>query len=207
MKTNKLLINIGLPLIALSISACSYLPFSRTEVHETGNYMISRMITPDYGLHVQEHVTLLFGTALIPFKLSDFGINNIVAGDQLEIHYTGDYLEYQTYPSRIDTNKMNVTSMNLYEARIVEYLVLPVPGDAEKKDLVPTEGFEGYTMISAEYVINEDGSFVAKDEYLKTAEAGSKLYGSNPAIMNSLNVTVLYSYNPRPNHKNIGDNN
>ena len=207
MKTNKLLINIGLPLIALSISACSYLPFSRTEVHETGNYMISRMITPDYGLHVQEHVTLLFGTALIPFKLSDFGINNIVAGDQLEIHYTGDYLEYQTYPSRIDTSNMSVTSMNLYEARIVEYLVLPVPGDAEKKDLVPTEGFEGYTMISAEYVINEDGSFIAKDEYLKTAEAGSKLYGSNPAIMNSLNVTVLYSYNPRPNHKNIGDNN
>ena len=204
MKTNKLLINIGLPLIALSVSACSFLPISRTEVHETGNYMISRMITPDYGLHVQEHVTLLFGTALIPFKLSDFGINNIVAGDQLEINYTGDYLEYQTYPSRIDTNKMNVTSMNLYEARIVEYELTPIPGSGDL-DLVPTEGFKGYTMISAEYVINEDGSFIAKDEYLKTAEVGSKLYGSNPAIMNSLNVTVLYSYNPRPNHKNIGD--
>ena len=198
MKTNKILVNIGLPLIALSISACSYLPISRTEVHETGNYMISRMITPDYGLHVQDHVTLLFGTALIPFKLSDFGINNIVAGDQLEIHYSGDYLEYQTYPSRIDTSKMSVTSMKLYEARIAEYLVLPVPGDAEKKDLVPTEEFKGYTMVTAEYVINEDGTFVSLESFLKTAVADTKLYGSNPASFNSLNVTTLYSYNPRP---------
>ncbi len=198
MKTNKLLINIGLPLIALSVSACSFLPISRTEVHKTGEIMISRMITPDYGLHVQEHVTLLFGTALIPFKLSDFGINNIVAGDQLEIKYTGDYLEYETYPSSIDTSNMSVTSMNLYEARIVEYLVLPVPGDPEKKDLVPTEEFKEYRMISAEYVINEDGTFVSLESFMKTAEADTKLYGSNPASFNSFNVTALYSYNPRP---------
>ena len=198
MKTNKLLVNIGLPLIALSISACSYLPISRTEVHETGNYMISRMITPDYGLHVQDRVTLLFGTALIPFKLSDFGIDKIVAGDQLEINYTGVYLEYETYPSRIDTSKMSVISMNLYEARIAEYLVLPVPGDAEKKDLAPTEEFKGYTMISAEYVINEDGTFVSLESFMKTAKADTKVYGSNPASFNSLNVTALYSYNPRP---------
>ena len=198
MKTNKLLINIGLPLIALSISACSYLPISRTEVHETGNYMISRMITPDYGLHVQDHVTLLFGTALIPFKLSDFGIDKIVAGDQLEIHYTGDYLEYETYPSRIDTSNMSVTSMNLYETRIVEYLVLPVPGDAEKKDLVPTKGFYSNAMVSAEYVINEDGTFVSLESFMKTAVADTKVYGSNPASFNSFNVTTLFSYNPRP---------
>lgn len=198
MKTNKLLINIGSPLIALSISACSFLPISRIEVHETGKYMTSRMITPDYGLHVQEHVTLLFGTALIPFKLSDFGINNIVAGDQLEINYTGDYFEYETYPSSIDTSNMSVISMNLYEARIVEYDVLVVPGDPEKKDLVPTKGYYSSAMVSAEYVINEDGTFVSLESFKKTAEADTKLYGSNPASFNSFNVTALYSYNPRP---------
>jgi hypothetical protein len=196
MKTNKLLISIGLPLIALSVSACSF-STSSTEVHKTEN-MVSRMITPDYGLHVQNHVSLLFGTALIPFKLSDFGIDKIVAGDQLEINYTGDYLEYETYPSRIDTSKMQVASMKLYEARIVEYLVTNVPGDAEKKDLIPTEELKGYTMVSAEYVINEDGTFVSLESFLKTAEVGTKLYGSNPASFNSLNVTALYSYNPRP---------
>ena len=197
MKANKLLINIGLPLIALSISACSFSSTSKVVVHEE-NKTISRMITPDYGLHVQEHVTLLFGTAFIPFKLSDFGINNIVAGDQLEINYTGDYLEYETYPSRIDTSMMQATSMKLYEARIAEYDVLVVPGDAEKKELVPTEDFKGYRMVSAEYVINEDGTFVSLESFLKTAEVGTKLYGSNPASFNSFNVTALYSYNPRP---------
>jgi len=196
MKANKLLINIGLPLIALSVSACSF-STSKEEIHEEKK-VTSRMITPDYGLHVPEHVTLLFGSSVIPFKLSDFGINNIVAGDQLEINYTGDYLELLTYPSRIDTSMMQVTSMKLYEARIAEYLVKNVPGDAEKKDLVPTEEFKEYRMISAEYVINEDGTFVSLESFMNTAEVDTKLYGSNPASFNSLNVTALYSYNPRP---------
>ena len=196
MKMNKILIHIGLPLIALSISACSF-SSSEEEIHGEKK-VTSRMITPDYGLHVQEHVTLLFGTALIPFKLSDFGINNIVAGDHLEINYIGDYIEYESYPSRIDTSKMHVTSMNLYEARMVEYLVKNVPGDAEKKELAPTEDFKGYTMVSAEYVINEDGTYVSLESFMKTAEADTKLYGSNPASFNSFNVTTLYSYNPRP---------
>lgn len=196
MKVSKLLVNIGLPLIALSISACSF-SISKEEIHEEKK-VTSRMITPDYGLHIQEHVSLLFGTALIPFKLSDFGINNIVAGDQLEINYTGDYLEYDSYPSRIDTSMMQVTSMKLYEARIVEYLVMIVPGDTEKKDLIPAEEFKEYRMISAEYVINEDGTFVSFESFMKTAEMDTKLYGSNPATFNSFNVTALYSYNPRP---------
>ena len=75
---------------------------------------------------------------------------------------------------------------------------MPVPGDAEKKDLVPTEEFKGYTMVSAEYVINEDGTFVSLESFMKTAKADTKLYGSNPASFNSLNVTTLFSYNPRP---------
>ena len=196
MKANKLLINISLPLIALSVSACSF-STSKEEIHKEKK-VTSRMITPDYGLHIPEHVTLLFGSSVIPFKLSDFGINNIVAGDQLEINYTGDYLELLTYPSRIDTSMMQVTSMKLYEARIVEYLVMNVPGDTENKDLVPTEEFKEYRMISAEYVINEDGTFVSLESFMKAAEADTKLYGSNPATFNSLNVTALYSYNPRP---------
>lgn len=196
MKANKLLINISLPLIALSVSACSF-STSKEEIHEEKK-VTSRMITPDYGLHIPEHVTLLFGSSVIPFKLSDFGINNIVAGDQLEINYTGDYLELLTYPSRIDTSMMQVTSMKLYEARIVEYDVLVVPGDPEKKDLVPTEDFKDYTMVSAEYVINEDGTFVSLESFMKTAGVDTKLYGSNPASFNSFNVTALYSYNPRP---------
>lgn len=196
MKVSKLLVNIGLPLIALSISACSF-SMSKEEIHEEKK-VTSRMITPDYGLHIQEHVSLLFGTALIPFKLSDFGIDNIVAGDQLEINYTGDYLEYESYPSRIDTSMMQDTSMKLYEARIVEYLVMIVPGDTEKKDLIPAEEFKEYRMISAEYVINEDGTFVSFESFMKTAETDTKLYGSNPATFNSFNVTALYSYNPRP---------
>ena len=194
MKANKLLINIGLPLIALSISACSFSSSSKATVNGEEK-TISRMITPDYGLHVQDHVSLLFGTANIPFKPSDFGIDKIVAGDQLEINYQGEFLEYQTYPSSIDTSKMHVTSMKLYESRIAEYEVTVESG---AKTLEPTEEFKGYRMISAEYVIYEDGTFATKEKFLETAEADTKVYGSNPAAFNSLNVTTLFSYNPRP---------
>ena len=90
---------------------------------------------------------------------------------------------------------MHVTSMKLYEARIAEYEVTVESG---AKTLEPTEEFNGYRMISAEYVIYEDGSFVTKEKFLETVEVGTKVYGSNPAEFNSFNVTTLFSYNPRP---------
>ena len=206
MKTNRRIISLGILLTALSISACAMQQSNSNNQTKLEEQTIGKSIVADFGTHIKDEVTLLFGTALIPFKVSDYGITELIVGDYLEVSFTGEYMEYLTYPSTIDMRTITVTGMKLYEARMAEYELAPIPGSGDL-DLVPTEGFEGYTMISAEYVINEDGSFIAKDEYLKTAEAGSKLYGSNPAIMNSLNVTVLYSYNPRPNHKNIGDNN
>ena len=206
MKTNRRIITLGILLTALSISACAVQQSNNSKQAPEKEQTVGKSITADFGTHIKDEVTLLFGTALIPFKISDYGITELIVGDYLEVSFTGEYIELLTYPSKIDMRTITVTGMKLYEARMAEYVLTPVPGSGDL-DLVPTEGFEGYTMISADYVINEDGSFIAKDEYLKTAEAGSKLYGSNPAIMNSLNVTVLYSYNPRPNHKNIGDNN
>lgn len=206
MKTNRRIISLGLLLTALSISACAVQQSSNSKQAPEEEQTVGRTITVDFGTHIKDRATLLFGTALIPFKVSDYGISELIAGDYLEVSFTGEYIELLTYPSTIDMRTITVTGMKLYEARLAEYELTPIPGSGDL-DLVPTEEFKGYTMISAEYVINEDGSFTAKDEYLKTAEAGSKLYGSNPAIMNSLNVAFLYSYNPRPNHKNIGDNN
>lgn len=204
MKTNRRIITLGLLLTALSISACAVQQSNSNNQAKLEEQTIGKTITADFGTHIKDEVTLLFGTALIPFKTSEYGINELVVGDYLEVSYTGEYIELLTYPSTIDMRTITVKGMKLYEARMAEYVLTPVPGSGDL-DLVPTEEFNGYTMISAEYVINEDGSFITKDEYLKTAEAGSKLYGSNPAIINSLNVTVLYSYNPRPNHVNNSD--
>ncbi len=202
MKTNRRIITLGILLTALSISACAVQQSSNSKQAPEKEQTVGKSITADFGVHIKDQVTLLFGTALIPFKVGDYGISELIVGDYLEVSFTGEYIELLTYPSTIDMRTITVTGMKLYEARMAEYELTPIPGSGDL-DLVPTEGFEGYTMISAEYVINQDGSFIAKDEYLKTAEAGSKLYGSNPAIMDSLNITVLYSYNPRPNHANI----
>ena len=202
MKTNRRIITLGILLTALSISACAVQQSSNSKQAPEKEQTISKSITADFGVHIKDQVTLLFGTALIPFKVSDYGISELIVGDYLEVSFTGEYIEFLTYPSTIDMRTITVTGMKLYEARLAEYELTPIPGSGDLEP-VPTEEFKGYTMISANYVINEDGSFIAKDEYLKTAEAGSKLYGSNPAIIDSLNVTVLYSYNPRPNHVNI----
>ena len=140
---------------------------------------------------------MLFGAALIPFNVSEFGITELIAGDYLEVSFTGEYIELLTYPSTIDMRTITVTGMKLYEARMAEYVLTPIPGSGDL-DLVPTEEFKEYRTISAEYVINEDGTFVSLESFMKTAEADTKLYGSNPATFNSFNVTALYSYNPRP---------
>ena len=206
MKTNRRIISLGLLLTALSISACAVQQSNNSKQAPEEEQTVSDSIIPDFGVHIKDRVTLLFGTALIPFNISEYGITELVAGDYLEVSFTGEYMEYQTYPSTIDMRKITVTNIKLYEASIAEYELTPIPG-SDDLDLVPTEEYKYYTMITAKYVIKEDGGFVSKDEYLKTAEAGSKLYGANPAIVDSLNVNVLYTFNPRPNHKNIGDNN
>ena len=197
MKTNKLLINIGLPLIALSISACAVQQSNNSKQAKLEEQTVGKSITVDFGTHIKDRATLLFGAALIPFNVSEFGITELIAGDYLEVSFTGEYIELLTYPSTIDMRTITVTGMKLYEARMAEYVLTPIPGSGDL-DLVPTEEFKEYRTISAEYVINEDGTFVSLESFMKTAEADTKLYGSNPATFNSFNVTALYSYNPRP---------
>ncbi len=200
MKTKKLFITLGLSILAMSTSACTIdYTYSRssTEYHVEDN-MVSRMISADYGRHIQNQVTFLYGTALMPINPSDCGVSTFVVGDQVEIHYTGYCYEEESYPSRFTLKKDQITNIEIFPATIVEYELNPVPGDAEKIDIVPTEGFEGYTMITAEYVINEDKTYVTKEAFLETASAGTKLYGVNPSAFNSLNVIAFYSYNPRP---------
>ena len=204
MKTNRRIITLGLLLTALSISACSVQQSSNSKQAPEEEQTVGRTITVDFGRHIKDRATLLFGTALIPFKVSDYGISELIAGDYLEVSFTGEYIELLTYPSTIDMRTITVTGMKLYEARMAEYELTPIPGSSDL-DLVPTEEFKGYTMISAEYVINEDGSFITKNEFLKTEKSGTKVYGVNPAILDSLNVTVLYSYNPRPQQTNISN--
>lgn len=196
MKTNKLLISLGLSFLTLSISACANTPSSSSQT-KLEEHTLSRSIVADYGRHVIDNVTFLYGGALIPISPSVCGVSNFVVGDYVEITYTGEVLELLTYPSRF-SGEMNVVKAELYPARIVEYDVLVVPGDPEKKDLVPTKGYYSSAMVSAEYVINEDGTFVSLESFMKTAKADTKVYGSNPASFNSFNVTALYSYNPRP---------
>ena len=198
MKTKKLFITLGLSILAMSTTACTFNFFYSSSHYQEEDNMVSRMINADYGRHIQDRVTFLYGTALMPINPSDCGVSNFVIGDQVEIHYTGYCYEEESYPSRFTLKKDQITKIDIFPATIVEYELNPVPGDAENLDIVPTEGFEGYTMITAEYVINEDKTYVTKEAFLETASAGTELYGVNPSAFNSLNVIAFYSYNPRP---------
>lgn len=196
MKTNKLLISLGISLLALCTGCTNNAPSSSSQIPPE-EHTISRSIVADYGLHVKDHVTFLYGTAAIPISPSVCGVTNFVIGDFVEITYTGEVLELQTYPSRF-SGEMNVVKAEIYPANIIEYSVLPVPGDPDNKNLVPMDEVKKWGMITAEYVINEDGTFVTLESFMETAAFDTKLYGVNPAVMDSLNVTDLYSYNPRP---------
>ena len=179
-----------LAICSIALSACAVSPSSGVAQKVEENKTLSRMITPDYGQHIKGQVCLLFGTAKIPFNLKDYGINYIVAGDQLDITYSGSWLEQLTYPSTIVTKDMKVEEVKVWRARIIEFEMLPNPGGG--KSLAPVNPEVRYGQFLTENVINEDGTY----QELSTIEEGTKIYATNPAIYDSLNIYAMYSYNP-----------
>ena len=183
---------LALTMCSLALSACS-ISFSKSATHiEEEEKMVSRMITPDYGQHIQNKVCMLFGTASIPFNLKDYGVDYIAAGDQLEIYFTGTWMELTIYPSQIVTKDITVKEIKVWHAEIIEFELVPTPGDSEHLELVPTNPEAWHGVCLETKVINEDRSF----QELNTFQAATKIYGVIPATFDSFNVYALYSYNP-----------
>lgn len=155
---------------------------------------IDLVVDCDYGFHEEDRVTILLGSSTIWFNINKYGIDSLVAGDILTIKYTGVFSVRETYPSTVESNKMNIISIEQHKADIEEYIV-STNEDGEKilKPSNPT--YSHSIMISDEiYAILEDYSFVKINEL----EIGSKVYmSSQKAFSSSIINNAFYLYNPR----------
>ena len=156
----------------------------------------------DYGMHIEGQVTTLLDGNLIWFNLKDYGIDKLFAGDELVIKYTGEYIYEECYPGNVAADLMNIRSIEVIEADIVEFTVFAIPG-SDEFDLVPVDSkYSNYILSNDGYVISEDGTFKKYDEYPER----TILYASLPKSANSIRIDGLYDYNPNLSSDNNDEN-
>ena len=151
---------------------------------------VTRNIKADYGQHSPDRVSLLFGDMKIP-DLSGIYSGKIIAGDYVTIIYDGLWMEFMTYPSKLDMGNITLKDVVVTHGTIFNFEVLPVPGGDGDKDIVQMDGTDAGSFLT-EYCINQDGTFAKLDTY----PAGTKLYGINPVNYDSKNIVAFYSYDP-----------
>ena len=165
-------------------------------IHKDSNdetQTLNLFVMYDYGMHIEGQVTTLLSGNSIWFNPTDYGINELVAGDELVIKYTGEYEVQEKYPGSVNADLMNIQSIEIIEADIVEFTVSAVPGGNEL-NLVPVDSkYNNYVLSNQGYVVSQDETFKKYDQYPEN----TILYASLPKTTGSIRVDGLYDYNPR----------
>ena len=149
--------------------------------------ILSRSITIDYGLHVSDRVTELFGGAIIPAEIREKAGTPLIAGDEVRVSFTGEWLEQETYPSTIVMKDVQIQSVEVTHLPIVEceLAVIPCGGGI---GLLPTSHDILLGSFLTPYVIHPDGSF----NDLNDESVGTKVY----AVSQDGDVLAFYDYDP-----------
>ena len=148
--------------------------------------ILSRNITIDYGLHVSDRVTELFGGAIIPTEIREKAGTPLIAGDEVRVSFTGEWLEQETYPSTIVMKDVQIQSVEVTHLPIVECELVANPGGGIS--LLPTSHDILLGAFLTPYVIHLDGSF----NDLNDGSVGEKVY----AVSQDGDVLAIYDYEP-----------
>ena len=176
-----------------SLEKVNYFDFSTKvppidEVHTSNVFVMY-----DYWMHIEGQVTTLLDGNLIWFNPKDYGIDTLIAGDELVIKYTGEFIYEASYPGNVVADLMHIQSIEVIEADIVEFTVSAVPG-SDELNLVPVDSkYNNYKLLNEGYVVSQDETFKKYDQYPEN----TILYASLPKTTGSIRIDGLYDYNPR----------
>ena len=149
----------------------------------------------DYGMHIEDKITVLLNSSNVFFKLADYGIEKLLAGDVVTVEYTGECYIQETYPSTVVTKDMDIQNVTVLEAKVLELSV------GMSDDGITLNYGNNTVFNNAKYVINEDGTF----ETLGEQHVGTTLYGTDSPTASSFQIMALYTYAPRIPLKAIPD--
>ena len=109
----------------------------------------------DYGMHVENYAFLLFDYCYLNFDYKKFiGNEKIIAGDVLEISYTGELLTEESYPGKTFIADGQLLDATLHKASLVDFTVMAVPGGGF--DIVADDG-KNYQL--PQYIVCGDNKF------------------------------------------------
>lgn len=148
--------------------------------------ILSRNITIDYGLHVSDRVTELFGGAIIPAEIREKAGAPLIAGDEVRVSFTGEWLEQETYPSTIVMKDVQIQSVEVTHLPIVECVLAVIPGGGIS--LLPTSHDILLGAFLTPYLIHLDGSF----NDWNAEPVGKQVY----AVSQNGDILALYDYDP-----------
>ena len=151
----------------------------------------------DYGLHLENQVTLLLGGCLLFFDPTEYGIDRINAGDVVTISYTGEFYVRETYPSTVDTSQMEIVGIEIAKARTMPFSVLETEDGVSLFYAFNTltsvhNSFVAFAPTENLYVVNYDRTFTP----LGKEHLGQRLYGTVKKVGESYEIIALYSYAP-----------
>ena len=153
---------------------------------------VSLVVMHDYGFHINDKAATLLSGISIWTNLEEYGIiEPLVAGDELIITYTGEFIVQETYPATVVKNQINIISIEVIKALVVEFTVTEILGT---KELVPVDfNNSNFTLSNSEgYVVSMDNSFTK----YSNLPIGSTVYGSISKSSNDFIIAGLYDYNP-----------
>ena len=135
-------------------------------------------VSYDYGLHVPNVATKLFGYSLMSFEEPEIA-RRAIAGDVLRLFYLGEIKILETYPSQVvysdDFRFVSLTFVK--KAELVEIDPKGVVIDPEKEEYV---------------LLDSEGNFESLGDYL---QKGKKLYASKDSETGEIHA--YYGYEVR----------
>ncbi|HZJ89448.1 MAG TPA: hypothetical protein VFD05_02020 [Bacilli bacterium] len=186
-------------LLLVGITSCDNSSSSLSHVESSNSSTsqelksVTMMMSLDYGFHIPEEATLLIDYANLFFNPLDYDLPLLVAGDIVVINYRGELIIMETYPGTVDTRYLEIISIEVEQAVIVEFEIRNVPA-GETEIYTENEDYQSGITFATEYVVAEDGSFKSWEEY----PAHTKLYGTNPVAKRTDEIVAFYDYNLRP---------
>ena len=154
---------------------------------------ITMMMAFDYGFHLEDKASLLISWSLLFFNPLDYGISELIAGDVVTVTYYGELWILESYPSTVNTDKMEIINVEVAEAIIVPYEIKNVTGGGTFP-WTSNEDYQRDITFATENVVAEDYTFKHWEEY----PARTIIYGTVPTSGRTNEIIAFYDYNPRP---------
>ena len=158
---------------------------SSNEINNEVVHKASFLANYDYGFHIENKVALLFDYGYLNFDYRKYiGNETIIAGDVLEISYTGEIMIQETYPSNAFIVNGELLGATLHKASLVDFTVLDIPGGG--LDIVADDR-KNYTL--PENIVYGDNNFTN----INNIYQGLKLKGTLKHDSENNKLIALYA--------------